>query len=170
MGTDTIRIGTSRMFDMFQHQKLNKRFVYVFLEGVIITLFPQNKFPELFTRLHSQSDRVVNHIAKMKENNVDSSEPGARKRRRWSIAHAQLEVIDCATGSESRFGEWRPSCQILKLILVAIQKFFLNLWDSNVKSWSVNHRCRILTDLCNAWFGGRNCSQSFNVQRVYFLE
>lgn len=82
MGTDTIRIGTSRMFDMFQHQKLNKRFVYVFLEGVIITLFPQNKFPELFTRLHSQSDRVVNHIAKMKENNVDSSEPGARKRRR----------------------------------------------------------------------------------------
>lgn len=134
MGTDTIRIGTSRMFDMFQHQKLNKRFVYVFLEGVIITLFPQNKFPELFTRLHSQSDRVVNHIAKMKENNVDSSEPGARKRRRWSIAHAQLEVIDCATGSESRFGEWRPCCQILKLILEAIQNFFLNLWDSNVKS------------------------------------
>lgn len=134
MGTDTIRIGTSRMFDMFQHQKLNKRFVYVFLEGVIITLFPQNKFPELFTRLHSQSDRVVNHIAKMKENNVDSSEPGARKRRRWWIAHAQLEVIDCATGSESRFGEWRPCCQILKLILEAIQNFFLNLWDSNVKS------------------------------------
>lgn len=101
MGTDTIRIGTSRMFDMFQHQKLNKRFVYVFLEGVIITLFPQNKFPELFTRLHSQSDRVVNHIAKMKENNVDSSEPGARKRRRWyqlrnwkwSIAQQEVSLV-----------------------------------------------------------------------------
>lgn len=134
MGTDTIRIGTSRMFDMFQHQKLNKRFVYVFLEGVIITLFPQNKFPELFTRLHSQSDRVVNHIAKMKENNVDNSEPGARKRRRWYQLRNWKWSIAQQLGSESRFGEWRPSCQILKLILEAIQNFFLNLWDSNVKS------------------------------------
>ena len=81
MGTETIRIGTSRMFDMFQHQTLNKRFVYVFLEGVIITLFPQNKFQELFTRLHSQSERVANHLAKMKES-TDNAESGARKRRR----------------------------------------------------------------------------------------
>ncbi|XP_078321983.1 sorting nexin-13-like isoform X2 [Crassostrea virginica] len=81
MGTETIRIGTSRMFDMFQHQTLNKRFVYVFLEGVIITLFPQNKFPELFTRLHSQSERVANHLAKMKES-TDNAESGPRKRRR----------------------------------------------------------------------------------------
>lgn len=93
MGTDTIRIGTSRMFDMFQHQKLNKRFVYVFLEGVIITLFPQNKFPELFTRLHSRSDRVVNHIAKMKEKNADSSESGARKRRRWSYVQQEVSLV-----------------------------------------------------------------------------
>lgn len=93
MGTDTIRIGTSRMFDMFQHQKLNKRFVYVFLEGVIITLFPQNKFPELFTRLHSRSDRVVNHIAKMKEKNADSSESGARKRRRWLNVQQEVSLV-----------------------------------------------------------------------------
>lgn len=28
------------------------------------------------------------------------------------------EVIECATGSESRFGEWRPSCQILKTLIL----------------------------------------------------
>lgn len=39
------------------------------------------------------------------------------------------------------------------IMLVAIQNFFLNLWDSNVKSLSVNHRCRILMDLCNAGSG-----------------
>lgn len=81
MGTETIRVGTSRMFDMFQHQTLNKRFVYVFLEGVIITLFPQNKFAELFQRLHSRSERVAIHLAKMKEDS-ESAESSTRRRRR----------------------------------------------------------------------------------------
>ncbi|XP_061179851.1 sorting nexin-13-like isoform X2 [Saccostrea echinata] len=79
MGTETIRVGTSRMFDMFQHQTLNKRFVYVFLEGVIITLFPQNKFSELFQRLHSRSERVTKHL--VKENSDNSELSGPRKRR-----------------------------------------------------------------------------------------
>lgn len=93
MGTETIRVGTSRMFDMFQHQTLNKRFVYVFLEGVIITLFPQNKFAELFQRLHSRSERVAIHLAKMKEDS-ESAESSTRRRRRWlwEVPH-QAEVI-----------------------------------------------------------------------------
>ncbi|XP_071102568.1 sorting nexin-13-like isoform X1 [Haliotis cracherodii] len=58
MGTETIRIGVARVFDMFQHKNLNRRLVYVFLEGVLETLFPTNKFPELLRKLHSRSKRV----------------------------------------------------------------------------------------------------------------
>ncbi|KAK3588903.1 hypothetical protein CHS0354_007052 [Potamilus streckersoni] len=58
MGTETVKIGVGRIFDMFQHKSINKRLVYVILEGVIETLFPQNKFPELFCKLHSKSPRL----------------------------------------------------------------------------------------------------------------
>ncbi|KAL3831550.1 hypothetical protein ACJMK2_023289 [Sinanodonta woodiana] len=58
MGTETVKIGVGRIFDMFQHKSINKRLVYVILEGVIETLFPQNKFPELFRKLHSKSQRL----------------------------------------------------------------------------------------------------------------
>ena len=58
LGSDTARIGVTRVFDMFQYRSLNRRLVYVVLEGVIETLFPQNKFKELFRKLHSQSDRL----------------------------------------------------------------------------------------------------------------
>ncbi len=58
MGGDTIRIGAGRVFDMFQHKNLNRRFVFVFLEGVLETLFPTNKLPELLRKLHSKSQRV----------------------------------------------------------------------------------------------------------------
>ena len=58
LGTDTIKIGSARIFDMFQYRSLNRRLVYVCLEGVIETLFPQNKFKELFRKLHSQSSRL----------------------------------------------------------------------------------------------------------------
>lgn len=106
MGTETIRVGTSRMFDMFQHQTLNKRFVYVFLEGVIITLFPQNKFAELFQRLHSRSERVAIHLAKMKEDS-ESAESSTRRRRRWlwEVPH-QAEVIVGGGGYLTR--QWWP--------------------------------------------------------------
>lgn len=57
MGTETIKLGVTRVFDMFQIKALNKRLVYVCLEGVIQTLFPDNKFPELFEKLHSRSNR-----------------------------------------------------------------------------------------------------------------
>ena len=58
LGTDTVKIGAGRIFDMFQYRSLNRRLVYVCLEGVIETLFPQNKFKEVFRKLHSQSSRL----------------------------------------------------------------------------------------------------------------
>ena len=57
MGTETVKLGVTRVFNMFQNKTLNKRLVYVCLEGMIQTLFPHNKFPELFTKLHSHSER-----------------------------------------------------------------------------------------------------------------
>ncbi|KAK3086098.1 hypothetical protein FSP39_013557 [Pinctada imbricata] len=83
MGTETIKLGVFRIFDMFQHKCLNKRFVYVFLEGVITTLMPQNKFDELFCKLHSRSERVARALkaraSKSSDSNTDSI---LRKRRR----------------------------------------------------------------------------------------
>ncbi|XP_021363849.1 sorting nexin-13-like isoform X2 [Mizuhopecten yessoensis] len=76
MGTETIKLGVTRIFDMFQYKGLNKRLVYVCLEGVVQTLFPENKFVELFEKLHSRSNR------KFTKNFADKSEtdPVLRKR------------------------------------------------------------------------------------------
>ncbi|XP_052824726.1 sorting nexin-13 isoform X2 [Octopus bimaculoides] len=57
MGNETVKMGVVRVFNMFQHKSLNKRLVYVFLEGMLETLFPQNKFNEIFLKLHSKSQR-----------------------------------------------------------------------------------------------------------------
>ena len=78
MGTETIKKGVTRVFDIFQHRTLNKRLVYVFLEGVIKTLFPQNKFTTLFSKLHSRSSRLK---AKQELTKCSSSkDSGVRKR------------------------------------------------------------------------------------------
>ncbi|KAK9958136.1 hypothetical protein ABG768_012310 [Culter alburnus] len=66
IGAETTRKGILRVFDMFQHQSLNRRLVYVFLEGFLETLFPQYKFPELFVKLHSRSPRVLKYSQKMR--------------------------------------------------------------------------------------------------------
>ncbi|XP_050827663.1 sorting nexin-13 isoform X3 [Serinus canaria] len=58
IGAETTRKGILRVFEMFQHSQLNKRMVYVFLERFLETLFPQNKFPELFHKLHSKSKQM----------------------------------------------------------------------------------------------------------------
>ncbi|KAK3099553.1 hypothetical protein FSP39_006196, partial [Pinctada imbricata] len=73
MGTETIKLGVFRIFDMFQHKCLNKRFVYVFLEGVITTLMPQNKFDELFCKLHSRSERVARALKARASKSSDSN-------------------------------------------------------------------------------------------------
>ena len=80
MGTETIKLGVVRVFDMFQHKSLNKRFAYVFLEGVIVTLFPQNKFQDLFCKLHSRSERVTD-LLKSKAQAQQMKEAMKRRKR-----------------------------------------------------------------------------------------
>ncbi|TSO47160.1 Sorting nexin-13 [Bagarius yarrelli] len=66
IGAETTRKGILRVFEMFQHQQLNRRLVYVFLEGFLETMFPQYKFPELFVKLHSRSPRIQTYFQKIR--------------------------------------------------------------------------------------------------------
>lgn len=66
IGAETTRKGILRVFEMFQHQQLNRRLVYVFLEGFLETMFPQYKFPELFVKLHSRSPRIRTYSQKVR--------------------------------------------------------------------------------------------------------
>lgn len=54
LGTDIVREGISRVFDMFQHVNLNKRLFYVLAEAFLETTFPDNKFQEIFLKMHSK--------------------------------------------------------------------------------------------------------------------
>ena len=64
LGSDTTRRGVTRIFNMFQHPTLNRRLVYVILEGMLVTLFSDNKFRDVFQQLHSRSPRVEQLKAK----------------------------------------------------------------------------------------------------------
>lgn len=55
---------------MFQHQQLNRRLVYVLLEGFLETMFPQCKFPELFIKLHSRSPRTHRYSQRLKASSL----------------------------------------------------------------------------------------------------
>ncbi|CAI9715404.1 sorting nexin-13-like isoform X2 [Octopus vulgaris] len=79
MGNETVKIGVVRVFNMFQHKSLNKRLVYVFLEGMLETLFPQNKFNEIFHKLHSKSQR-------QKSSSCNSSKDPLRRQNSGQLA------------------------------------------------------------------------------------
>ncbi|KAM6959521.1 sorting nexin-13 isoform 3-T3 [Aplochiton taeniatus] len=70
IGADTTRKGILRVFDMFQNQPMNRRLVYVLLEGFLETMFPQYKFPELFVKLHSRSPRMHKYNQKLKSSTL----------------------------------------------------------------------------------------------------
>lgn len=70
IGADTTRKGILRVFDMFQYQPMNRRLVYVFLEGFLETMFPQYKFPELFVKLHSRSPRTHRYNQRLKTSSL----------------------------------------------------------------------------------------------------
>lgn len=42
LSSDTTRRGLFALFDMFQYKALNKRFIYVLIENLLINLFPIN--------------------------------------------------------------------------------------------------------------------------------
>ena len=56
LGNEVTKEGVGRMFDMFQHLNLNKRMFYTELESLLETLFPDNKFSEIFSKIHSRPD------------------------------------------------------------------------------------------------------------------
>ncbi|XP_034255128.1 sorting nexin-13 [Thrips palmi] len=58
IGNETMRRGLLRVFEMFQHPVLNRRLVYVLLEGYLVTMFPQHNLDSTFRKLHSRSSRV----------------------------------------------------------------------------------------------------------------
>ncbi|XP_033608688.1 sorting nexin-13 isoform X2 [Cryptotermes secundus] len=58
IGSETTRRGLLCVFELFQHPMLNRRLLYVLLEGVLETLFPQHNLAQIFRKLHSRSGRV----------------------------------------------------------------------------------------------------------------
>ncbi|XP_059568471.1 sorting nexin-13 isoform X3 [Myotis daubentonii] len=72
IGAETTRKGILRVFEMFQHNQLNRRMVYVFLEGFLETLFPQYKFRELFNKLHSRSVQMQKYKQKLQTSQAPS--------------------------------------------------------------------------------------------------
>ncbi|XP_063234403.1 sorting nexin-13-like isoform X2 [Bacillus rossius redtenbacheri] len=58
IGSETTRRGILCVFDLFQRPVLNKRLLYVLLEGILELLFPQHGLPRIFRKLHARSPRV----------------------------------------------------------------------------------------------------------------
>ena len=56
LGNEVTKEGVGRMFDMFQHLNLNKRLFYIELESLLESLFPDNKFSDIFAKIHSRPD------------------------------------------------------------------------------------------------------------------
>lgn len=82
IGTETTRQGVMLVFNMFQHPKLNRRLVYVVLEGLLTTIFPDNKFEETFRKLHSQSPRIRKQNKQVPATGGDTKR-ASRKRCDW---------------------------------------------------------------------------------------
>ncbi|CAG2107551.1 unnamed protein product [Medioppia subpectinata] len=58
IGSETSRKGLMCVFEMFQHENLNRRLVLVLFEGILQELFPNNHFDQIFQKLHSKSTRI----------------------------------------------------------------------------------------------------------------
>ncbi|XP_023933666.1 sorting nexin-13 [Lingula anatina] len=62
VGSETTRKGVFRVFEMFQYKALNRRLLYVIMEGMMETLFPDNKFRDIFLKIHSKSPRAASRL------------------------------------------------------------------------------------------------------------
>ncbi|XP_031789640.1 sorting nexin-13 isoform X1 [Nasonia vitripennis] len=58
IGSETTRRGLLRVFELFQRPVLNRRLLYVLLEGIVENLFPQTDLVTTFRKLYSVSPRV----------------------------------------------------------------------------------------------------------------
>lgn len=58
IGNTTIQAGVENVSEALQNRHLNRRFWYVILERLLVTIFPHNRFDRLFLQLHSKSPRM----------------------------------------------------------------------------------------------------------------
>ncbi|CAF3700113.1 unnamed protein product [Rotaria sp. Silwood1] len=58
IGSETTRRGLLRLFELLQNETLNRRFVYIVFEALLIKLFRPNDLHLIFEKLYSQSARV----------------------------------------------------------------------------------------------------------------
>ncbi|CAF1211873.1 unnamed protein product [Adineta ricciae] len=58
IGSETTRQGLLRLFELLQNETLNRRFVYIVIEALLIKLFRPNDLHLIFEKLYSQSARV----------------------------------------------------------------------------------------------------------------
>jgi len=63
IGNDTSKRGILRLFELFQHQTLNKRLFFVLFEGVLKTIFPKNKLDEIFDKIYAHSPRISKKLS-----------------------------------------------------------------------------------------------------------
>ncbi|XP_060516935.1 sorting nexin-13-like isoform X2 [Cylas formicarius] len=63
IGSETSRRGLLTVFELFQRPVLNRRLIYVLVEGMVCTLFPEKDMASLFRKLHSRSKRSAVNVA-----------------------------------------------------------------------------------------------------------
>ena len=49
--------GINTISSALENKQLNRRLLYVFLERLLVTVFPENRFEKIFAQLHSKSPR-----------------------------------------------------------------------------------------------------------------
>uniref|UniRef100_A0A7I4YNA0 Sorting nexin-13 n=1 Tax=Haemonchus contortus TaxID=6289 RepID=A0A7I4YNA0_HAECO len=57
LGAETTYTGINTISNALQNKQLNRRLLYVLLERLLITIFPNNRLDKIFARLHSKSPR-----------------------------------------------------------------------------------------------------------------
>lgn len=57
LGAETTYTGINTISSALQNKQLNRRLLYVLLERLLITIFPNNRLDKIFARLHSKSPR-----------------------------------------------------------------------------------------------------------------
>ena len=58
IGSETTRRGLLRLFELLQNETLNRRFVYIVIEALLIKLFRPNHLHLIFEKLYASSARV----------------------------------------------------------------------------------------------------------------
>lgn len=55
IGSETTRKGLLTVFDLIQRPVLNRRLMYVLIEGILGTIFPEKDLATLFCKLYAKS-------------------------------------------------------------------------------------------------------------------